>query len=130
MWMVTARVVRAMAASLREREYVLAARYLGVRPMPIIIRHIAPNLASFLVVDATLNVNTAIIGETSLSYLGLGVRPPDVSLGTLIADGAPSVTTFPWLFAPPVTALIVITLTVNLIGDALRDALTREERSA
>jgi peptide/nickel transport system permease protein len=126
MWMVTARVVRAMTASSRERDYVLAARYLGVRPITIIVRHIVPDLASLLAVDATLNVSTAIIGETSLSYLGLGVHPPDVSLGTIIAAGASSATTFPWLFAPPVTALILIVLTTNLLGEGLRDARTPE----
>jgi peptide/nickel transport system permease protein len=123
MWMVTARVVRGMTVSLREREYVLAARHLGVAPMTIIVRHIVPNLASLVIVDATLNVSAAVIGETSLSYLGLGVRPPDVSLGTIIADGAPSATTFPWLFLPPVTVLILLVLAVNLIGDGLRDTL-------
>jgi len=125
MWMVTARVVRTMTATLRHREYVLAARYLGVRPATIIVRHIIPNLASLLIVDATLNVSTAVIGETSLSYLGFGVHPPDVSLGTIIAEGASSATAFPWLFAPPVTALVLILLTVNLAGDGLRDALDR-----
>ena len=123
MWMVTARAVRATTASLRHREYVLAARYLGVAPMTIIRRHIIPNLASLLIVDATLNVSTAVIGETSLSYLGFGAQPPDVSLGTIIADGAPSATTFPWLFLPPVTLLIVLVLSVNLAGDGLGDAL-------
>jgi peptide/nickel transport system permease protein len=129
MWMVTARVVRGMTVSLREREYVLAARHLGVAPMTIIIRHIVPNLASLLIVDATLNVSAAVIGETSLSYLGLGVRPPDVSLGTIIADGAPSATTFPWLFLPPVMVLILLVLAVNLIGDGLRDALGPERHA-
>jgi peptide/nickel transport system ATP-binding protein len=130
MWMVTARVVRGMTASLRDREYVIAARYLGVRPWTIIVRHIIPHLASFLIVDATLNVSAAVIGETSLSYLGLGVRPPDVSLGTLIADGASSATVFPWLFVPPVSALILIVVAVNLVGDGLRDALAPERRPA
>ncbi|MCW2862637.1 MAG: binding-protein-dependent transport system inner rane component [Actinoallomurus sp.] len=129
MWMVTARVVRGMTVSLREREYVLAARHLGVAPMTIIIRHIVPNLASLLIVDATLNVSAAVIGETSLSYLGLGVRPPDVSLGTIIADGAPSATTFPWLFLPPVMVLILLVLAVNLIGDGLRDAFGPERHA-
>ena len=130
MWMVTARVVRGMTASLRTREYVLAARYLGVRPPTIVVRHIIPNLASFLIADATLNVSAAVIGETSLSYLGLGTRPPDVSLGTLIADGTPSATAFPWLFLPPVIALILIVLTVNLIGDGLHAALAPERSHA
>jgi peptide/nickel transport system permease protein len=123
MWMITARVVRGTALSLRDREYVLAARYLGVGPMKIIFRHIVPHLASLLIVDMTLNVGTAVIGETSLSYLGFGVRPPDVSLGTIIADGAPSVTVFPWLFLPPVSLLVLLVFAVNLVGDGLRDAL-------
>lgn len=125
LWMVTARVVRGMTASLREREYVLAARCSGVPAVTIIVRHIVPHLASLLLVDVTLNVSTAVAGETSLSYLGLGTRPPDVSLGTVIADGAPSATVFPWLFVPPVAALVVLVLTVNLVGDGLRDALGR-----
>ncbi|MGH3379807.1 MAG: ABC transporter permease [Actinoallomurus sp.] len=123
MWMVTARAVRGATASLRHREYVLAARYLGVAPLTIIRRHIVPHLASLLIVDTTLNVSTAVIAETSLSYLGLGARPPDVSLGTIIADGAPLATTFPWLFLPPVTVLFLLVLAVNLVGDGLRDAL-------
>jgi peptide/nickel transport system permease protein len=125
LWMVTARVVRGMTASLRERDYVLAARCSGVPAVTTIARHIVPHLASLLIVDVTLNVSTAVIGEASLSYLGLGARPPDVSLGTVIADGAPSATAFPWLFVPPVAALVLLVLTVNLIGDGLRDALGR-----
>ena len=123
MWMVTARAVRGATSSLRHREYVLAARYVGVPPLTIIRRHIVPHLASLLIVDATLNVSTAVVGETSLSYLGFGAQPPDISLGTIIADGAPSATTFPWLFLPPVTALFILVLAVNLVGDGLRDAL-------
>jgi peptide/nickel transport system permease protein len=123
MWMVTARAVRGTTASLREREYVLAARYLGVPPLTIIRRHILPHLAALLIADATLNVSAAVIGETTLSYLGMGARPPDVSLGTIIAEGAPSATTFPWLFVPPVALLIALVLGVNLVGDGLRDAL-------
>ena len=87
LWMITARIVRGMTISLREREYVLAARYMGVRDRTIITRHILPNVASLLIVDATINVSAAIIAETGLSYFGFGVQPPDVSLGTLIADG-------------------------------------------
>ena len=80
-------------------------------------------VAPLLIVDATLNVGTAVIAETSLSYLGFGARPPDVSLGTIIADGTPSAGTFPWLFLPPVTALVLLILAATLIGDGLRDAL-------
>lgn len=122
MWMVTARAVRGATVTLRRREYVLAARHMGVPPLTIIRRHIVPHLASLLVVDVTLNVSTAVIGETSLSYLGFGARPPDVSLGTIIADGAPAATTFPWLFLPPVLLLVGVVLAVNLAGDGLRDA--------
>lgn len=123
MWMVTSRVVRGMTISLREREYVLAARYMGVPAVTIIFRHVIPNLASLLIVDATINVSAAIIGETSLSYFGFGVQPPDVSLGTILADGTSAAVTFPWLFLPPAILLILIVLSVNLVGDGLRDAL-------
>lgn len=123
MWMVTARVVRGMTISLREREYVLAARFMGVPALTIIFRHIIPNLSSVLIVDATLNVSAAIMAESGLSYFGFGVQPPDSSLGTVIADGAPAATTHPWLFAPAAILLILLVLAVNLVGDGLRDAL-------
>ena len=123
LWMVTARIVRGMTISLREREYVLAARYMGVRTPTIVFSHILPNLASLLIIDATINVSAAIIAETGLSYFGFGVQPPDVSLGTLIADGTNAVVTFPWLFGFPAALLVLIVLAVNLIGDGLRDAL-------
>jgi peptide/nickel transport system permease protein len=90
--------------------------------MTIIFRHIIPNLSSLLIVDATLNISGAVAGEASLSFFGLGVRPPDVSLGTIIADGTPAALTFPWLFLPPVILLVLVVLGVNLAGDGLRDA--------
>ncbi len=123
LWMVTARIVRGMTISLREREYVLAARYMGVGAPRIIFRHILPNLASLLIIDATINVSAAIISETGLSYFGFGVQPPDVSLGTLIADGTTAATTYSWLFLFPAGLLVAIVLAVNLVGDGLRDAL-------
>ncbi|MCW2943555.1 MAG: binding-protein-dependent transport system inner rane component [Actinoallomurus sp.] len=123
MWTVTSRVVRGMTISLRSQGYVVAARLLGAAPPAVIAWHIVPNLASLLIVDATLNVSAAVVGETGLSYLGFGVRPPDVSLGTIIADGAPSATAFPWLFLPPVIVLVLVVVGVNLVGDGLRDAL-------
>jgi peptide/nickel transport system permease protein len=123
LWMVTARIVRGMTISLREREYVLAARYMGVPAHKIIFRHILPNISSLLIVDATINVSAAVISETGLSYFGFGVQPPDVSLGTLIADGTQSATTYPWLFAFAAGLLVAIVLAVNLVGDGLRDAL-------
>jgi peptide/nickel transport system permease protein len=105
-WMISSRMVRGLTMSLREREYVQAARYMGVPSWRIIARHIVPNVASILIIDAALNVGGAILGETGLSFLGFGVQPPDVSLGTLIAD-----------------VLVLIILCANLIGDGLRDAL-------
>jgi peptide/nickel transport system permease protein len=123
LWMVTARIVRGMTISLREREYVMAARYMGAPAHKIIFRHILPNISSLLIVDATINVSAAVISETGLSYFGFGVQPPDVSLGTLIADGTQSATTYPWLFGFAAGLLVAIVLAVNLVGDGLRDAL-------
>jgi peptide/nickel transport system permease protein len=122
-WMISSRIVRGMTMSLREREFVVAARYMGVSNWRIIVRHILPNVASLLIIDTTLNVGTAILAETGLSYLGFGIQPPDVSLGTLIADGTPSATTFPWVFLFPAGVLVTIVLCANLVGDGLRDAL-------
>lgn len=123
LWMVTARIVRGMTISLRDREYVMAARYMGVSTPRIIFRHIIPNISSLLIIDATINVSAAIISETGLSYFGFGVQPPDVSLGTLIADGTNDATTYPWLFWFAAGLLVAIVLAVNLVGDGLRDAL-------
>jgi peptide/nickel transport system permease protein len=122
-WMISSRIVRGMTMSLREREFVVAARYMGVSNWRIIVRHILPNVASLLIIDTTLNVGTAIIGETGLSFLGFGIQPPDVSLGTLIADGTNAATTFPWVFLFPAGILVLIVLCANLVGDGLRDAL-------
>ncbi len=122
-WMISSRIVRGLTMSLREREFVQAARYMGVPNRQIIARHILPNVASILIIDTALNVGIAILAETGLSFLGFGVQPPDVSLGTLIADGTKSATTFPWIFLFPAGVLVAIILCANLIGDGLRDAL-------
>lgn len=127
-WMIMARIVRGMTLSLREREFVTAARFMGVPPWKIIFRHILPNMASLLIIDATLAVAGAILGEAGLSYLGFGVQPPDVSLGTLIASGQESAFTFPWLFLFAAGFLIVALLAANLVGDGLRDALDSSSR--
>jgi peptide/nickel transport system permease protein len=122
-WMISSRIVRGMTMSLREREFVVAARYMGVRDSRNIIRHILPNVASIIIIDTALNVGIAVLAETGLSYLGFGVQPPDVSLGTLIASGTPSATTFSWLFLFPAGVLVLIIFCANLVGDGLRDAL-------
>src|SRR5688572_27470592 len=122
-WMITARIIRGMTLSLREREFVQAARYSGVSSAGIIFRHLIPNMSSLLIIDATIAVATAIIAESGLSYFGFGVKPPDVSLGTLIADGTRSAFTFPWLFMFAGGLLVLTTLAVSVFGDGLRDAL-------
>jgi peptide/nickel transport system permease protein len=127
-WMISSRIVRGMTMSLLEREFVSAARYMGVSSARIILRHIVPNVASIIIIDTALNVGVAVLAETGLSFLGFGVQPPDVSLGTLIADGTKSVTTFPWVFLFPAAVLVLIILCANLVGDGLRDALDPSAR--
>lgn len=122
LWMITARVVRAMTISLRRRDHVVAARCLGASPRAVIVRHIAPGLASLLIVDAAMNVGAAVTAESGLSYLGLGVQPPDSSLGTVIADGAEAAAGYPWTFCFAAGLLVLIVLAVHLVGDGLRDA--------
>lgn len=126
MWMVTARAVRAATLSLRARDHVLAARFLGVGTPRLVVRHVAPGLASLLAVDAGLNVSVAITAESGLSYLGFGVRPPDVSLGAVIADGQGGAAAHPWGFGTAAGLLVLIVVAVNLLGDGLRDALDPE----
>jgi len=121
-WMLSARVVRSLALSVRQREYIVAARYMGLSGPKIVLRHILPNIASLLIIDATLNVSGAILAETSLAYFGFGVQPPDTSLGTLLGDGARQLSSFPWLFAGPATIIVLLILSVNAVGDGLRDA--------
>jgi len=129
-WMITSRIVRGMTLTLREREYVLAARFMGMPAWRIIARHIIPNMASLLIIDATIGVGGAILGETALSYFGFGIQPPDVSLGTLIASGTDSALTFTWLFLFPAGLLVATVLSVNFFGDGLRDALDPSSRRA
>ena len=121
-WMITSRIIRSMAMSLRERDFVRAARYMGVPTRTIVFRHLLPNMASILIISATLDVGGTILSETGLSYLGFGVQPPDVSLGSLIAEGTASALTYPWLFAFSGAALVLTVLAVSFIGDGLRDA--------
>jgi peptide/nickel transport system permease protein len=122
LWTVTSKITRGMTISLKQREFVQAARFMGVPPMKIIFSHVLPNLSSLLIVDATLNVSAAILTETSLSYFGFGIQPPDVSLGTLIADGSRTAVYAPWTFWFAAGLLVITVLAVNLVGDALRDA--------
>ena len=122
-WMIMAQVIRSQTRSLRNRDFVKAARYMGVPMHKILGRHIIPNVASLLIVDATLGVVGMIMAETSLSYFGFGVRAPDVSLGTLLAEGTNAAVTRPWLFVFPAGVLVLTLFAVSLVGDALRDAV-------
>ncbi|MFD3705462.1 ABC transporter permease subunit [Nocardia sp. NPDC058658] len=129
-WMIAARIIRGLTLSLRDREFVRAARYMGAPTRTVIISHIIPNIASILIIDTTLAVGAAISAETGLSFLGFGVQPPDVSLGSLIAAGTKSALTFPWLFLFAGGILITIVLCANLVGDGLRDAFDPGARGA
>lgn len=122
-WMIMAQVVRNQTRSLRNRDFVRAARYMGLSTPRILRRHILPNVASLLIIDATLGVVSMIMSETALSYFGFGVQKPDVSLGTLLADGTSAAITRPWLFVFPAGVLITLLFAISLIGDALRDAI-------
>lgn len=129
-WMLSARVVRSLTQSIKQREYIVAARYMGLSGSKIVFRHILPNIASLLIIDATLNVSGAILAETSLAYFGFGVQPPDTSLGTLLGEGARQLSSFPWLFAGPATTIVLLILSVNAVGDGLRDAFDPSARVA
>jgi peptide/nickel transport system permease protein len=126
-WTTIARVVRGVFLSLREKEYVEAAKALGASDSRIIFRHLLPNTTGPIIVNATVAVAVAILIEASLSYLGIGIRPPDTSLGLLISEGQQAATTRPWLFYFPGVFIILICLTVNFVGDGLRDAFDPQQ---
>lgn len=123
-WASTARVVRGMALSLRERPYVLAAKSLGQSDFWIIVRHLIPGTFSYLIVAATLSVPYYILGEVVLSYLGVGIQEPDASWGLMLnaAQNVEYLRNFPWLLAPG-GAIFVAVLAFNFLGDGLRDAV-------
>jgi oligopeptide transport system permease protein len=125
-WLTMARIVRGQVLSLREREFVGAARALGAGPARIVTRHILPNLWGTVIVYLTLTVPRVILLEAFLSFLGLGVEPPGVSWGILAAEGLEQLTAISvawWLVVFPGAALAVTLLALNALGDALRDAL-------
>jgi peptide/nickel transport system permease protein len=128
-WMFSARVVWSLTTSLREREYVHAARFMGVGRLRIVLRHLVPNIGSLLVVSFTLGVVAAVQAETALSFIGFGVQLPDVSLGTMLSDGANTISSAPWLFVVPAALVTLLTVSMALIGDGLRDALDPTSRS-
>ena len=121
-WTYVARLVRADFLSLRERDFVEASRALGATDRRIITRHLLPNAVGPIIVNATLTVALSIVLESTLSFLGLGVQPPDVSLGSLVAAGADTATTQWWLFVFPAVFLILLIMCIFLVGDGLREA--------
>ena len=130
LWAPLARVVRGEVFSIREKEYIEAASALGASNTRIIFGHLIPNVMSSIIVYATLTVATAILLETALAFLGFGIQPPEVSLGSLVDEGRDAARTRWWLFYLPGAVLVVLVLCVNFVGDGLRDALDprREQR--
>jgi oligopeptide transport system permease protein len=126
-WLTMARIVRGQVLTLKRQTFVEAARALGASGARVVLRHLVPNTLGPVVVYATLTVPAVILQEAFLSFLGLGVRPPDASWGTLIADGARVMALFPWLVLAPGVALSLTLLAFNFLGDGLRDALDPRE---
>ncbi|MGH3664534.1 MAG: ABC transporter permease [Egibacteraceae bacterium] len=123
LWTSLARIVRGQFLSLREKEFVEAAKASGASDSRIIFRHILPNALSPIIVNTTLIIGTAILIEAVLSFLGFGVQPPDPALGTLIDDGRNAMLTDWWLVTMPGLTIVFICLCINFLGDGLRDAL-------
>lgn len=122
-WARFARVVRADVLSLKSRDFVIAARASGVKPLRIIFRHILPNILGPVIVLASLGIGGIIILEAALSFLGLGVRPPTPSWGVILSDGRQYITTYPHIVISPGVMIVITVLAFNFLGDGLRDAL-------
>lgn len=122
-WLTMARIVRAQVLAVRNKEYVEAARCMGYGPLYIITRHIVPNVTGPVIVYATLTIPAVILLESFISFLGLGVRPPNASWGTLIRDGADNIAVHPWSLIVPALLFSITLLAFNFLGDGLRDAL-------
>ena len=127
-WMSTARFVRAEFLALREQDFVTAAKALGLPERRIIFRHMIPNAMAPVLVSATINVAHAILTESALSFLGFGVRPPYATWGNILADGRSYIFDAPWLFLIPGSAILLVVLAFNLVGEGLRDALNPKLR--
>lgn len=127
-WFSLSRLVRAEFLSLREREFVDAAKIAGARDGRIVFKHILPNAIGVIIVNVTMLMAEAILLESALSYLGLGIKPPDVSLGQLIVSNQDAFTTRPWLFWWPGVFIVTICLCINFIGDGMRDAFDPRQK--
>jgi len=122
-WLTTARIVRGQVLSLKNMEFIQAARAIGLSRRAIIFRHLIPNTLGIVIVYATLTIPSVILQEAFLSFLGLGVRAPQASWGTLVNDGVQAMAVAPWLLLFPSLFLALTLLSLNFLGDALRDAL-------
>src|SRR5437870_10496754 len=129
-WFGTSRLVRAEVLSLREREFVAAARALGAGSGRVIFRHVLPNAAAPIIVSAALGVGNVLLLEASLSFLGIGVKPPEPTWGNMIADNAPSIYTAPWSTLFPGLAISLVVLSLNAVADGVRDALDPRAEAA
>jgi len=126
-WLTMARIVRGQTLSIKQREYIEAARAAGVKPVAIVFRHIVPNLLGPVVIYAALTVPEIVATESFLSYLGFGVQEPLTSLGTLIAEGSDVMEVLPWLLWFPAGFLVLLLMSLLFIGDGLRDAFDSRE---
>jgi peptide/nickel transport system permease protein len=122
-WMYLARIVRANFLSLKEREFVLAAHTIGTSNFSIIFKHILPNSIAPIIVSGTLSVANAIISEAYISFLGLGVQPPTATWGNMLEGAYNYIESAPWLWIFPGSLIVLTVLSINFVGDGLRDAL-------
>jgi peptide/nickel transport system permease protein len=127
-WMGATRFVRAEFLSLRERDYIVAARALGISDLRIIFRHMIPNAVAPVMVSATIGIATAILTEAGLSFLGFGVPPPHATWGNILSDGKDYIFDAPWLTIIPGIAILIVVLSFNLFGEGLRDILNPKLR--
>ena len=129
-WMGTARLIRSLSMSLMQRDFVKAAQYMGVPARRIVWRHLVPNIGSLLVLDITRGVTGAILAEVAFSFIGIGIKVPDVSLGVLIGGATSQVQTFPWMFWVPLTVMFLLTGSLAMMNDGLRDAFDPSSSSS
>ena len=127
-WLTMARIVRGQTLSIKQKEFIEAARAAGVGPLGIIIRHVIPNVVGPVMVYVTLTVPGVILMESFLSFLGLGIQEPLTSWGVLISDGADQMETAPWLLLFPALFMVITLFCFNFIGDGMRDALDPKDR--
>jgi peptide/nickel transport system permease protein len=127
-WVQIARVIYTQTISISEKEFIEASRSLGATNSRILRRHVLPHLAPFVMVWATLGISTTVLLEATLSFLGIGVRPPTPSWGNIIFENQTYFSTAPWLVFIPGVAIILLALAFNFLGDALRDELDPTQR--